>query len=87
MTLGYVTLLRNTAPAVINGGAAYQSDVSRAEFDCKKATFRMLHMEFYSEIFGNGDVVHVASNPSLPQIVTPNSWMDDMYKVACPAGK
>lgn len=83
---GYVTLLRNSYPTSFDG-FVYQSNIIRAEVDCKMATFRLLYSQFYPEKFGGGEVLHLTKTPTLPQIAEPDTWMEDLYKVACRKGR
>jgi hypothetical protein len=61
----------------------YFSSSAQQEYDCKEEQFRVLFYSFYSERMLAGNVVFT-DNPPSPWIpITPGSFGESMWKVAC----
>ena len=64
-------------------GISYFSDKLQSEYDCKEEKSRILALNTFDGKMGNGKVVYLNSDPGKWSPISPGSFNEILWKIAC----
>ena len=67
----------------LNERELYKSEKAKHEYDCKLVQSRLLYFTSHTENMAGGEVVDFNVAPGDWARVTPNSRLDELWKIAC----